>query len=62
MFEQEPEGVESLEDLADKVIVNYELLQEENKLLMQEREFYFDQKLKKLMKENEELRNMSASY
>ena len=37
-------------------MANYELLQEENKLLLQEREFYFDQKLKKIMKENEDLR------
>jgi len=47
--DQELEAPEqNIEDLADKVAVNYELLQEENKLLMQEREFYFDQKLKKL--------------
>jgi hypothetical protein len=44
-----------LEDIADRVIVNYELLQEENKLLMKEKEFYFDSKLKKLSKETETL-------
>jgi hypothetical protein len=44
-----------LEDIADRVIVNYELLQEENKLLIKEKEFYFDSKLKKLSKETETL-------
>lgn len=41
-LEQEPENLDNLEDVVDKVIVNYELLSEENKLLMQEREFYYD--------------------
>jgi len=49
------EGVADFEDLVDKVIVHYELLQEENKLLQQEREFYYDQKLKKVTKEADDL-------
>lgn len=41
-FDRPPTDVHNLSELADKVVVNYELLQEENKLLLQERELYFD--------------------
>ena len=38
------------------MVATYELMVEENKLLLKEREYYYEQNLKKLVKENEDLR------
>ncbi len=38
----------------DQVIATYEILQEENKLLIKERDFYNEHNLKKFVKEIEE--------
>jgi hypothetical protein len=36
------ENAATIEDIADHVVANYELVQEENKLLLKEREYYYD--------------------
>jgi hypothetical protein len=43
-----------VEDIVDQVIATYEILQEENKLLIKERDFYNEHNLKKFVKEIEE--------
>ena len=45
----------SYDSAVEKVIVSHELLQEENKLLLQEREYYYDQKLQTMEHEAKEL-------
>ena len=50
------DGLDDIEEIADHVVATYELMQEENKLLLKEREYYYEQNLKKLVKENEDLR------
>eukprot|EP00347_Sterkiella_histriomuscorum_P003612 403363620 len=48
--------MDDIEEIADHVVATYELMQEENRLLLKEREYYYEQNLKKLVKENEDLR------
>jgi hypothetical protein len=37
-------------------VANYELMLDENKLLLKEREYYYDQNIKNLVSDNEDLR------
>lgn len=50
------ESQEGVDEIVDKAIANYELLQEENKLLIQEKEYYYDQRIKKMSGELDNLR------
>ena len=50
------DGLDDIEEIAEHVVATYELMQEENRLLLKEREYYYEQNLKKLVKENEDLR------
>lgn len=56
MILNELDANDDIEEIADRVVATYELMVEENKLLLKEREYYYEQNLKKLVKENEDLR------
>lgn len=36
------EGIDDIEEIADHVVATYELMQEENRLLLKEREYYYE--------------------
>ncbi len=60
MFYQELSGCDGIKEIVDKVISNYEVLQEENKMLMKERELYGESNIKLVVKENEDMRIASV--
>lgn len=56
MILNELDASDDIEEIAERVVSTYEIMVDENKLLLKEREYYYEQNLKKLVKENEDLR------
>ena len=46
---------EILGEVVEQVVANFEMLQEENKLLLKERQFYYDRDIKAICKQNDDL-------
>lgn len=51
------EEEQMLGEVVEHVIQSYEMLQEENKLLLKERQYFYDKDIKSIVKENEDLVN-----